>query len=494
MGKVTINYNEFDLSSLIEIHDIKRCVGNNRVVTTNTSPLIGSVIQRYKIDSKKITVSFSIWTRDRNSVKHQLASIFNQSEAKKLLFSDEPDKYYLALVVDEIQMQEASIKRSYGTITFLIPDGVAHSVTYKKATVMSEPDGKQIFEVTNNGNTDAFPIITIKHGTENGYLGLVNQTGIFEAGSREETDRETVNKSEILLDYRDAKIVQGFNDAQKNVAINNTNLLTLKNTLSVIDLWDKKHIKTTYRNMTGYNGGSLTWPIPADSKGEVGSLNDCIWWRQTMWNDGFNQYGFIQVTVSDENDQFLYGVETYKRSQGIDCEYNILASDGNGSFEVLKRFTFKGTNESSENPFNTVNGFAEIKRNDDKLSVAWKGSSIPLVAKGIKGRKSKKIHVIIGSIGSNPMVAHLYLDSLYYRKDFIESIEDVPNRFSAGSEVVINSENDTFTIDGIKKISEIIDIPDFIKIPPGKTNIELYTSPWVESKPQVEIKFEERYL
>ncbi|XCY70439.1 hypothetical protein ABG808_12600 [Streptococcus iniae] len=92
------------------------------------------------------------------------------------------------------------------------------------------------------------------------------------------------------------------------------------------------------------------------------------------------------------------------------------------------------------------------------------------------------------------MVAHLYLDSLYYRKDFIESIEDVPNRFSAGSEVVINSENDTFTIDGIKKISEIIDIPDFIKIPPGKTNIELYTSPWVESKPQVEIKFEERYL
>ncbi|XCY70438.1 hypothetical protein ABG808_12595 [Streptococcus iniae] len=109
-----------------------------------------------------------------------------------------------------------------------------------------------------------------------------------------------------------------------------------------------------------------------------------------MWNDGFNQYGFIQVTVSDENDQFLYGVETYKRSQGIDCEYNILLSDGNGSFEVLKRFTFKGTNESSENPFNTVNGFAEIKRNDDKLSVAWKGSSIPLVAKGIKGRKSKK--------------------------------------------------------------------------------------------------------
>lgn len=69
--------------------------------------------------------------------------------------------------------------------------------------------------MTNNGNTDAFPIITIKHGTENGYLGLVNQTGIFEAGSREETDRETVNKSEILLDYRDDKIVQGFNDAQK---------------------------------------------------------------------------------------------------------------------------------------------------------------------------------------------------------------------------------------------------------------------------------------
>ncbi|RMI77658.1 distal tail protein Dit [Streptococcus iniae] len=452
----------------------------------------GSIFLKKRFKQKVIPVPFFV---EYNSVADYdaLQSILNVNEPKKLTFSHVPDRYFMAVPVGKIDFREFRMNGK-GTITFLIPDGVAHSVTYKKATVMSEPDGKQIFEVTNNGNTDAFPIITIKHGTENGYLGLVNQTGIFEAGSREETDRETVNKSEILLDYRDDKIVQGFNDAQKNVAINNTNLLTLKNTLSVIDLWDKKHIKTTYRNVTGYNGGSLTWPIPADSKGEVGSLNDCIWWRQTMWNDGFNQYGFIQVTVSDENDQFLYGVETYKRSQGIDCEYNILASDGNGSFEVLKRFTFKGTNESSENPFNTVNGFAEIKRNDDKLSVAWKGSSIPLVAKGIKGRKSKKIHVIIGSVGSNQMVAHLYLDSLYYRKDFIESIEDVPNRFSAGSEVVINSENDTFTIDGIKKISEIIDIPDFIKIPPGKTNIELYTSPWVESKPQVEIKFEERYL
>ncbi|MGC4388597.1 phage tail protein, partial [Streptococcus suis] len=55
----------------------------------------------------------------------------------------------------------------------------------------------------------------------------------------------------------------------------------------------------------GNSAGSLTWDIPADSNGEKGSLNDYIWWRQLFWMGAINQLGFIKLTVSDTNGQFL---------------------------------------------------------------------------------------------------------------------------------------------------------------------------------------------
>ena len=166
----------------------------------------------------------------------------------------------------------------------------------------------------------------------------------------------------------------------------------------------------------GKNAGSLTWDIPADSSGATGSLNDYIWWRQIFWLGATNQYGFIKLTVSDTNGQFLYGVETYKRAQGLGCEYNFMASDGNGGFKIVKRWTFNGTHEDAQNPFNEPRGASDLKRNDDRVMVYWFGSSNDFVIPEIKGRKSAKIHVAFGAIGNNPLVSHMYLDGICYRK------------------------------------------------------------------------------
>ena len=85
-------------------------------------------------------------------------------------------------------------------LTILIPDGVVHSVDDARFESLSLVETKMTFKnQTTKGNVDAYPIITIKHNSDNGYIGVVNQNGAFELGSKEEVDTEEYKKSEIFI-------------------------------------------------------------------------------------------------------------------------------------------------------------------------------------------------------------------------------------------------------------------------------------------------------
>ncbi|MCY7062957.1 phage tail family protein [Streptococcus oralis] len=499
MSVVTMNFNKTDLSDLIEIHDVRRNIGNNRSIATSYTSTIGVNVQQQTIDAKFIEVEFSIWSKDRNTLKHKLAGIFNVSSAKKLVFSDEPDKYYLAMPIESISMQETSGRRSTGSIKFIVPDGVAHSSAYKSVTEPISATDRLVFEVNNEGNVDAYPIITIKNNSENGYVGIVNAQSAFEMGNREEIDAEIVKESEVLLDYRGSNILKGFQDAVKRVAVTNDNRERLVGTLSKTSLWGRHHIELSERGAfekDRNNAQSLTWAIPTDSSGEVGSLNDYLLWRQVFMAATANQYGFIKVTVSDTDGNFLYGVETYKRYQTLDCEYSFFTTDGKGGYKYIKWWYFIGTGAqvSKLDPFSAEKGWTELKRNDDKVQVFFNGSYYDFVTPELKDKKSAKIHITLGAVRDKPLLPHMYIDEFMYRKDFVSVSKDLPNRYPIGSTIIVNNEEDTIMVDGINKFGDRVHGSSWIKLPPGKTQLEVYTSSWVKKKPTVSIEFEERWL
>ena len=499
MSVVTMNFNKTDLSDLIEIHDVRRNIGNNRSIATSYTSTIGVNVQQQTIDAKFIEVEFSIWSKDRNALKHKLAGIFNVSSAKKLVFSDEPDKYYLAMPIESISMQETSGRRSTGSMKFIVPDGVAHSSAYKSVTEPISVTDRLVFEVNNEGNVDAYPIITIKNNYENGYVGIVNAQSAFEMGNREEIDAEIVKASEVLLDYRGSNILKGFQDATKGVAITNDNRERLVGTLSKTSLWGRHHIELSDRGAfekDRNNAQSLTWTIPTDSSGEVGSLNDYLLWRQVFMAATANQYGFIKVTVSDTDGNFLYGVETYKRYQTLDCEYSFFTTDGKGGYKYIKWWYFIGTGAqvSKLDPFSDEKGWTELKRNDDKVQVFFNRSYYDFVIPELKDKKSAKIHVTLGAVRDKPLLPHMYIDEFMSRKDFVSVSKDLPNRYPIGSTIIINNEEDTIMVDGINKFGDRVHGSSWIKLPPGKSRLEIYTSSWVQKKPTVSINFEERWL
>lgn len=499
MSEVTMRFNKTDLQEFIEIHDIQRDIGNNRSISIDHAPRIGVNIQQQTIDAKYIKVDFSIWSKDRNALKHKLAGIFNVDSPKELTFSDEPDKYYLAMVIDDISMQEASGRRSNGSIKFIIPDGVAHSSVYKRfdsdknATIEA---GKMVFDLTNNGTESAFPIVKVKHNAENGYIGLVNTSGALEVGDPKEIDTEIVKQSEVLLDFRGDKIVDGLARAVKIGSVTNSPE-NLNGTSELVTANGKKRVKLREQSSGTYNESystGLSWEIPADSTGEKGSLDDYIFCKLVYQLDSVTQCGFIKVTVSDTNGQFLYGVETYKRYKGLYCGFNVFATDNKGDYNFLKCFDFDSSSDRNKNPFSLSRGQFELKRNDEKVQVYYNGSYYNFIVPEIEGKKSAKVHVTIGAFSGKAIIPHLYLDELLYRKDFVQASRDIPNRYPMGSNIILDSENDSVTVDGIERAADVVQGSKFLSIPPGKSQLEVYCSSWVKTKPTVTIEFEERWL
>ncbi|WP_308689197.1 distal tail protein Dit [uncultured Streptococcus sp.] len=476
-----MTFNGVDMSRYFRITNIVRPVGNKRSITTDDAPKLGVNIQKVKRGAKEHTIKFDMKTMtamEMERLKHELAGVLNVLEPVKITYGDEPDKYYMGMPVDEITPDNITRWFQRSELKILIPDGVAHSTAYKRFDNPKVEADKIVFDLVNNGNEEAEPIITVKHNAENGYIGVVNAGGALEVGNRQEADTEQYKRSEILFDYvTNDGIVKGFSDAKKE-----------SGALRIENNWGRPHLALA----PGNSSGTISWEIPADSAGQKGSLNEYLWWRQICWLGAANEMGFMKINFKDSSGQFIYGVEMYKRWFGLGCDYNFLVRGNNGP-RLVNKWQFYGTHHDHQNPFNAERGWSDIQRRDDVVQVFWWGTYPKFHVPEIKGIKTAQIQIIIGAIGNNPMFSHLYLDSIVYRKDFVTGVEDVPNRYRMGSVVVLNSENDTVTVDGNAKAGDVVDAPTFVTIPPGKSQLEMYFSSWIKKKPTVTINFEERY-
>lgn len=495
-----MTFNGVGMSRFFRVREVVRAIGNDRNISQVDAPLIGTNIQKVSFGAKKITVSFTMLEKTATEIealKHELAGVLHVKEPARLTFEDEPDKYYMAIPIGDVSIGNINRVCQKGEITFLVPDGVAHSVTYKRVVDYEEKQGKMVFAIDNKGTADAYPIITFKANDENGYYGLVSERFAFEAGSIEEADIVPYKHSEILWDYVTGEgIIKGLAEGQKNVAILNDNSQNLNGTLAIQSAWGRPHLflANPGSGPLGNHAGSLTWDIPADSVGEKGALHEYIWWRQIFWVNPANQYGFIKISFTGENGEFLYGVETIKRGNGLNTEYNFLSANGSGSYKLVKQWTFWPTHNPSENPFNKDSGQSDILRRDDEVQLFWNGSYQKFTVPEIKGKKSIKVHVAMGAFGDKPIPTRMYLDSIVYRKDFVNGTKDIPNRYAAGSTLIINSENDSVFLNNLPNLDQVVDGSLWPVIPPGKSEIEILQSSWAKKKPTVSIEFEERWL
>lgn len=138
---IKITYAGVDITQWMYVQMVKRDVGTNHVNTMQKVGISdGQMLQYMSRDVKTIVVTGIVMNDDLVPLRRSLAAAIDADEPQQLIFGDEPDKYYLAIVDSQPTLTE-SFRSGTISISFVCPDGgIAHSVATKTADNMPYKD------------------------------------------------------------------------------------------------------------------------------------------------------------------------------------------------------------------------------------------------------------------------------------------------------------------------------------------------------------------
>ncbi|AQG71454.1 phage tail protein [Lacticaseibacillus rhamnosus] len=90
----------------------------------------GEMLVRSHLKPRIIPVTYDFVALSRREFERQLAPLLYSTDVQKLIIDDRPDEFWYAKVDGKIDMDRAYFLGT-GTINFLVPDGIAHSVATK---------------------------------------------------------------------------------------------------------------------------------------------------------------------------------------------------------------------------------------------------------------------------------------------------------------------------------------------------------------------------
>ena len=193
---VTITYAGVDITQWMYVQMVERDVGTNHVNTMQKVGISdGQMLQYMSRDVKTIVVTGIVMNDNLVPLRRSLAVAIDTDEPQQLIFGDEPDKYYLAIVDSQPTFTEG-FRSGTISISFICPDGgIAHSVATQMADNMPYKN-YPVNQLHNTGfgwknSNDWNPSIWTPDGT------ITNQYGIItSANTSKSVIQHTVSQSE----------------------------------------------------------------------------------------------------------------------------------------------------------------------------------------------------------------------------------------------------------------------------------------------------------
>lgn len=136
-----ITYAGVDITQWMYVQMVERDVGTNHVNTMQKVGISdGQMLQYMSRDVKTIVVTGIVMNDDLVPLRRSLAAAIDADKPQQLIFGDEPDKYYLAIVDSQPTFTEG-FRSGTISISFICPDGgIAHSVATQTADNMPYKD------------------------------------------------------------------------------------------------------------------------------------------------------------------------------------------------------------------------------------------------------------------------------------------------------------------------------------------------------------------
>ena len=491
MGLLKAIFNEKELPIMI--------TKVNRNITpsfTNETVSIGSAkgeIFQYNVyKSKQIEISYQIYNRRAEylvNFRRGLSALIYTDEPKKLIFSDEPNIYYNAILDGEQTLEEEEYKSS-GILRFLIPDGVAHSVAEKTA----ENYGSNQITLENNG-TESVPInIKTTMKSDNGYIAFTLGDRFYQIGKPEEADGKHYEESVKLFDdhlYEDKGwlVNQGITPPVTSERLQNGVVKYVKESTN-------EGYATTkdYGSGNSWHGESLTKIVPKDVNNKY-PVNWKVAYRFDFNTDGavFKgvQVGHTSVTMIDENDDIICSI-IFEDTSPVNEYYYMAVFIGNknvwhtdSTFPMAKKGVTARGDYGPAVTAEKIGNQVTIRFNNFGICKTFYVDN-PEV-------ELRKITWYGAAYKDHFHTENNVLRALHVIKHNVDRYEDIPNYFSNGDIVEIDGAsgsvyiNDAYDTD----VADIGSQP--LLLPPGQHTLGIITSSFA-SVPDVEVTYQERWI
>lgn len=435
-------------------------------------------------EEKRLSLDYIIDNRlakELSEFRRKTAGTLYSKTEKELIFSDEPTLYYNAILDGEQQLNEEFLSSS-GTLTFLVPDGLAHSKVEKTFSAVNT-NGILEATIVNNG-TEAVPVdYTITHNHENGYIGIVSEHGVIQLGSADEVDKEVLQKSQILVNYRKA--------ADYNAMTNGQGILTenFPKNGSWATFYDYLALGNAGSG-SNWHGASKMLTLPADSNGEVGAANFVAQTKVWFETGRVPETGVLEFVIGDENGQHLASIHIVKSSTNS----NIASAVMQIQLKEMKRIVYEPNYKS-----HTIQskGQMYIRKSGELFEFYFGGNKYQFRVPALASRKAKTITIFLGQFGergTGTLVTRMYFDYLTFRKDNVNYLYDVPNRYRKGSVVHVDGTATKVYVDGVPSLDDERIGSKYFLAPPGETKVQFYYSGFSTPPPTITAKIREAYL
>ena len=458
-----------------------------KVSTLEYQTLNGEEFNYTRKGSKKIEMPF--YVKYESAAEYdRLQQILNVSEPKPLEFSHIPNRVFYAIPSGTLDFEEYKMNGK-GTITWLIPDGLAHAKNIKSFQ-FNFNSAKGCYETTivNNGS-ESVPInYRVKLKKESGYLGIVSQHGVIQYGNPKEQDFTEAKKSVKLLNNKGGDFANWTNASvfyENQAKIINTTITSRADFGGWLGV-----LPSNVASVSGsgrYYGGCKEYVFP-------NAVKDWYIWARAWFETGkMGQTGGWGLCVIDENNQLIAGMllEKYDRV-GNKAELRFTTGDNGGSY-VRKVIPFTphywidrgdGNAYGSQGREQNRNMF-DMKKCDSSITFYYYGTHYTYICPNLANKKAKRIQFMAyqmsgRNMGVDHLVSHHYLSDLSFTQLNVPYWVDVPNRFPAGANMYVDGEKGNLYVNNLISHDDEVVGTNYFYAPPGETTIQLYVSSFSE--------------
>lgn len=512
----SFNFNGHDFSELLLVNDIQRPVlPNLTTVMQDVGSYKGSLFNYNSYSSREITVEYTAIAKspeDLVTVKQTVAGLLFTDQPAKLIFSDSPDRYFLAIPDGEFEMDQTG-NVGQGSITFLVPDGVAHAVNTKEFVAVQTADNTLEVEVNNEGTEECPVNIEALFSSDNGVFAAVSPYGIIEVGSMEEVDGHDYQATDVvakntLTPADKENWTENSSEARTiyPVAVSGVPNSVGTGSFTWKEGSEGPTVSYSNRGLKYWAGPTLHRPIPPNSNGINTGNFDAIW-RFTFKNPKANQSGRHEFNLQN----------------GTEVPFAFVMRDSSkAKVETIAEFYLKEPSSTEKPQLTSVAlDLKKIKTSWWEIRISREGSKVTFKLSNIKNLKGdygnedvKEAYYTVTKTFTLDWAAGLPVDgTTYWAQAADSSSEPVtgipsnftfrwvnvdkwandPNRYKDGDVMFIDSVNGKTYLNDALILNDVVKGSEYIKVPAGRTKIQFVTSGFA-SPPAVRAIIQEVYL